>query len=133
MLKEDPENRSKSVCCGSTLTFFFLDRSPLTGSSPPPLNRRTFGPFDLDNVFVLRTSGLASTRCAPGLLGAAGASLPVRYGIKRRASGAKTNINKQDRVRSPNGMIPRPFPPNLTVRTHFRLNLYNCFSENRIA
>ncbi|QQK43196.1 Herpes virus major outer envelope glycoprotein BLLF1 [Penicillium digitatum] len=25
--------------------------SPLTGSSPPPLNRRTFGPFDLDNVF----------------------------------------------------------------------------------
>ena len=101
---------------GTHIFFFSTDRlRPDHLLRRLPLNHRTFGegPFDLDNV-LLRTSRMASTCCAPGLLGAARTTLPIRYG------NINTHIffiltSSQARVRSPSARTSRPFLPSLTV------------------
>lgn len=74
------------MCAGGTHIFLSLSTDRLRPDHllrRLPLNHRTFGegPFDLDNV-LLRTSGMASTRCAPGLLGTASTTLSIWYDVK---------------------------------------------------
>lgn len=116
--ESDCSRRFLCVCGWTGLTFFFsTDRlRPDHLLRRFPLNHRTFGegPFDLDNV-LLRTSRMASTCCAPGLLGAARTTLPLRYGKSTQIFSPILTLC-QARVRSPSARTSRPFLPSLTVR-----------------
>lgn len=109
---------------------FVLDtasRSPLLprDRNQLPRPRPTFAQslFSVGDDVLLRTPGLASACCAPGVMGTACSPVAIRYGLKKNNPGRQCRLigaawlilYVQDRAPSLNARKSRHFPPSLTV------------------